>query len=132
MDQQTNRENWQTHSNEKNQRCRRKPLRPRFQMRVNTKYAPVKHVDGKPSSCTTDTSLKTEQFLDLYRYLQLTRLVEERLVNLYRQTKGGGGVFRSLCQEGTAGGTAYALERQDCITPLNCDLSAVLAKRIRP
>jgi hypothetical protein len=47
--------------------------------------------------------------LELYRYLKLTRLVEERLVNLYRQTKVVGGVFRSLGQEATAVGTAYAL-----------------------
>jgi TPP-dependent pyruvate/acetoin dehydrogenase alpha subunit len=40
--------------------------------------------------------------LELYRYLKLTRLVEERLVNLYRQTKVVGGVFRSLGQEATA------------------------------
>src|SRR5258705_3842120 len=132
MDQQSNRQNRQTPANEKNQRRRRKPMRPRFQMRVNTKYAPVKHVDGKPLSCTTDTSLKAEQFLDLYRYLQLTRLVEERLVNLYRQTKVVGGVFRSLGQEATAVGTAYALASQDFITPLIRDLGAVLVKGIRP
>jgi pyruvate dehydrogenase E1 component alpha subunit/2-oxoisovalerate dehydrogenase E1 component alpha subunit len=89
-------------------------------------------VEGKPLSCTTDTSLKAQQLLDLYRYLQLTRLVEERLVNLYRQTKVVGGVFRSLGQEATAVGTAYALEPQDFITPLIRDLGAVLVKGIRP
>ena len=67
-------------------------------MRISTKYAPRKAVDGKPLSCSTETTLKPEQHLDLYRYLKLTRLVEERLVNLYRQTKVVGGVFRSLGQ----------------------------------
>ncbi|MEA2175623.1 MAG: hypothetical protein QOD00_3215 [Blastocatellia bacterium] len=70
--------------------------------------------------------------LELYRYLKLTRMVEERLVNLYRQTKVVGGVFRSLGQEATAVGTAYALEAQDFITPLIRDLGAVLVKGIRP
>jgi pyruvate dehydrogenase E1 component alpha subunit/2-oxoisovalerate dehydrogenase E1 component alpha subunit len=83
-------------------------------------------------SCTTETTLKPEQMLELYRYLLLTRLVEERLVNLYRQTKVVGGVFRSLGQEATAVGTAYALEPQDFITPLIRDLGAVLVKGIRP
>ena len=78
-------------------------------MRISTKYAPRKTADGKPLSCTTETTLKPEQMLELYRYLKLTRLVEERLVNLYRQTKVVGGVFRSLGQEATAVGTAYAL-----------------------
>jgi len=101
-------------------------------MRVSTKYAPRKAVDGKPLSCATETTLQPEQLLDLYRYLKLTRLVEERLVNLYRQTKVVGGVFRSLGQEATAVGTAYALQPHDFITPLIRDLGAVLVKGIRP
>ena len=89
-------------------------------------------MDGKPLSCATETTLQPEQHLELYRYLKLTRLVEERLVNLYRQTKVVGGVFRSLGQEATAVGTAYALQPQDFITPLIRDLGAVLVKGIRP
>jgi len=83
-------------------------------------------------SCTSETTLKPEQLLELYRYLKLTRMVEERLVNLYRQTKVVGGVFRSLGQEATAVGSAYALRPQDFITPLIRDLGAVLVKGIRP
>ncbi len=82
--------------------------------------------------CTSETSLTNEQLLELYRYLQLTRLVEEKLVNLYRQTKVVGGVFRSLGQEATAVGTCYALAPQDFISPLIRDLGAVLVKGIRP
>jgi pyruvate dehydrogenase E1 component alpha subunit/2-oxoisovalerate dehydrogenase E1 component alpha subunit len=86
----------------------------------------------KKLTCTTDTTLTHEQMLEMYRYLKLTRLVEERLVNLYRQTKVVGGVFRSLGQEATAVGTAYALGPQDFISPLIRDLGAVLVKGIRP
>jgi pyruvate dehydrogenase E1 component alpha subunit/2-oxoisovalerate dehydrogenase E1 component alpha subunit len=82
--------------------------------------------------CTSETKLTSEQMLELYRWLQLTRLVEERLVNLYRQTKIVGGVFRSLGQEATAVGTCYALGKQDFIAPLIRDLGAVLVKGIRP
>src|ERR1044071_5602984 len=117
---------------EKGGRRRHGPRRPRFQMRVSTKYAPRRPVDGKPLSCTTETSLKPEQMLELYRYLKLTRLVEERLVNLYRQTKVVGGGFCLLGQGATAVGTAYALNPQDFITPLIRDLGAVLVKGIRP
>lgn len=106
--------------------------RPRFQMRISTSYAPRKALDDKPLSCTFETTLKPKQMLELYRYLQLTRLVEERLVNLYRQTKVVGGVFRSLGQEATAVGSAFALEPEDFITPLIRDLGAVLVKGIRP
>src|SRR5687768_18418184 len=115
-------------NNEKTKRRRRAP----FEMRINTKYAPRKVGDGQALSCTKDTSLKPDQHLELYRYLKLTRLVEERLVNLYRQTKVVGGVFRSLGQEATAVGSAYALQPHDFVTPLIRDLGAVLVKGIRP
>src|SRR5690349_21214750 len=117
---------------EKNRRRRRRPPPSRFEMRISTKYAPHKPAEGKVLTCTSETSLKSPQLLELYRYLKLTRLVEERLVNLYRQTKVVGGVFRSLGQEATAVGSAYALEQNDFITPLIRDLGAVLVKGIRP
>jgi TPP-dependent pyruvate/acetoin dehydrogenase alpha subunit len=70
--------------------------------------------------------------LDLYRYLKLTRLVEERIVNLYRQTKVVGGVYRSLGQEATAVGSADALRPDDFITPIIRDLGACFVKGTRP
>ena len=119
---------------QQNQRSnrRRGPRQPRFEMRISTKFAPPKQNDGQPLTCTSETTLKPEQMLELYRYLKLTRLVEERLVNLYRQTKVVGGVFRSLGQEATAVGSAYALQSTDFVTPLIRDLGAVLVKGIRP
>ena len=122
----------QKSSGARDARRRRGPRRPRFQMRVSTKYAPRKPSEEKPLTCTTETTLKPEQMLELYRYLKITRLVEERLVNLYRQTKVVGGVFRSLGQEATAVGSAYALQPRDFVTPLIRDLGAVLVKGIRP
>src|ERR1700687_5161479 len=65
---------------------RRRPP-PGREIRIFTKYAPRRAAEGQALSCTTDTTLKPEQLLELYRYLKLTRLFEERLVDLYRQTK---------------------------------------------
>jgi pyruvate dehydrogenase E1 component alpha subunit/2-oxoisovalerate dehydrogenase E1 component alpha subunit len=101
-------------------------------MRISTKYAPRKVGEGQQLSCTKETSLTPEQMLELYRYLKLTRLVEERIVNLYRQTKVVGGVYRSLGQEATAVGSAYALRPDDFITPIIRDLGACFVKGIRP
>jgi TPP-dependent pyruvate/acetoin dehydrogenase alpha subunit len=106
--------------------------RPGFQMRISTKYAPRKPGVGQERSCIADTMLTHQQMLELYRYLKLTRLVEERIVNLYRQTKVVGGVYRSLGQEATAVGSAYALRPDDFITPIIRDLGAVFVKGIRP
>src|SRR6059058_6222588 len=121
-------ENQKSNGNRKRGQRRRPP----FQMRINTKYAPKKVADGQALSCITGSSLTDGQMLELYRYLKLTRLVEERIVNLYRQTKVVGGVFRSLGQEATAVGSAYALKPEDFVTPLIRDLGAVLVKGIRP
>ena len=101
-------------------------------MRISTKYAPRKVGEGQARSCIKDTSLTPDQMLELYRYLKLTRLVEERIVNLYRQTKVVGGVYRSLGQEATAVGSAYALRQDDFITPIIRDLGSVFVKGIRP
>lgn len=72
--------------------------------------------------------------LDLYYYMRLTRSLEERLVNLYRQTKVVGGLFRSLGQEADAVGSAYALDRKkgDVLSPLIRNLGSMLVQGATP
>jgi len=79
-------------------------------------------------------SLSREQKLELYYYMRLTRFIEERLVNLYRQTKVVGGLFRSLGQEADAVGSAYALDRSkgDVLSPLIRNLGSMLVQGARP
>ena len=78
--------------------------------------------------------LTREQLLEIYYYLRLTRSLEERLVNLYRQTKVIGGLFRSLGQEGESVGAAYALDRTrgDFLSPLIRNLGAMLVQGATP
>lgn len=76
--------------------------------------------------------LTREQLLALYRWMRLTRTLEERLVALYRQTKVVGGLFRSLGQEGCAVGSAFALERRDVLSPLLRNLGSMLVKGAEP
>ena len=86
------------------------------------------------SQPTTDGSLSREQKLELYYYMRLTRSLEERLVNLYRQTKVVGGLFRSLGQEADAVGSAYALDRSkgDILSPLIRNLGSMLVQGAKP
>lgn len=86
----------------------------------------------KPLSCKAKTSLKKEQMVELYRYLKMTRMFDEKTVLLKKQSKLSGGVFTSLGQEATAVGTAYALEPQDFIAPLIRDIGACFVKGIEP
>jgi len=72
--------------------------------------------------------LSKSQLLELYRFMKLTRVVEEKLTNLYRQNKVVGGLYRSLGQEACAVGAAYALERGDIFTPLIRNLGAIFVR----
>src|ERR1017187_2970301 len=76
--------------------------------------------------------LSRAQLLELYRWMRLTRTLEERLVALYRQTKVIGGLFRSLGQEACSVGSAYALERRDVLSPLIRNLGSMLVKGAEP
>jgi len=82
----------------------------------------------------TTSGLGREQLLELYYYMRLTRSLEERLVNLYRQTKVVGGLFRSLGQEADAVGSAYALDRSkgDILSPLIRNLGSMLVQGAEP
>jgi TPP-dependent pyruvate/acetoin dehydrogenase alpha subunit len=82
----------------------------------------------------SDGSLTREQKLELYYFMRLTRSLEERLVNLYRQTKVIGGLFRSLGQEADAVGSAYALDRSkgDVLSPLIRNLGSMLVQGAKP
>jgi pyruvate dehydrogenase E1 component alpha subunit/2-oxoisovalerate dehydrogenase E1 component alpha subunit len=84
---------------------------------------------ARPSSL-----LSRDAKLDLYYYMRLTRSLEERLVNLYRQTKVVGGLFRSLGQEADAVGSAYALDRGkgDILSPLIRNLGSMLVQGAEP
>jgi TPP-dependent pyruvate/acetoin dehydrogenase alpha subunit len=90
-----------------------------------TSPAPAQAMDG-------DVSLTREQRLELYYWMRLTRSLEERLVNLYRQTKVVGGLFRSLGQEADAVGSAYALRKGDILSPLIRNLGSMLVKGATP
>jgi TPP-dependent pyruvate/acetoin dehydrogenase alpha subunit len=95
---------------------------------------------SRPTRITGDgaradsTSLTREQKLELYYFMRLTRSLEERLVNLYRQTKVVGGLFRSLGQEADAVGSAYALDRSkgDILSPLIRNLGSMLVQGAKP
>ena len=79
-------------------------------------------------------ALSLEQKVELYYWMRLTRSLEERLVNLYRQTKVVGGLFRSFGQEADAVGSAFALDRSagDILSPLIRNLGSMLVQGAQP
>ena len=77
-------------------------------------------------------NLTREQKIEIYRFLRLNRGAEDRLVNLYRQGKVLGGLYRSLGQEATSVGSAYALEEGDVVGPLIRNLGSVFVMGYSP
>lgn len=75
-----------------------------------------------------------KQQLEMLYYMLLTRTIEDRLEALLKQGKIVGGLFRSLGQEATAVGSAYALDKSqgDIISPLTRDLGAMLVMGALP
>jgi TPP-dependent pyruvate/acetoin dehydrogenase alpha subunit len=78
------------------------------------------------------TDLPRERQLELYHYMQLNRMVEDRLGNLYRQGKVVGGLYSSRGQEATSVGSAYALAPQDLVGPLIRNLGSMLVRGVKP
>jgi pyruvate dehydrogenase E1 component alpha subunit/2-oxoisovalerate dehydrogenase E1 component alpha subunit len=66
--------------------------------------------------------------------MRLTRSLEERQVNRYRQTRVIGGRFRSLGQAAESVGSAYALDRTrgDFLSPLIRNMGSMLVQGARP
>lgn len=73
-----------------------------------------------------------KRLLEIYSYLQLNRRIEERLALLYRQGKVVGALYRSLGQEATSVGSAYALEKDDLLSPMIRNLGSVLVRGTTP
>lgn len=87
---------------------------------------------GAAPAAAVPAGLTREQLLEIYYYLRLTRSLEERLVNLYRQSKVIGGLYRSLGQEGESVASAYALQPGDVLSPLIRNLGAMLVRGAKP
>jgi len=89
---------------------------------------------GRKAVAGIPAGLGRAQLLELYYFMRLTRSLEERLTNLYRQGKVIGGLFRSLGQEADSVGSAYALDRTagDVLSPLIRNLGSLLVMGARP
>ncbi|HEX3529678.1 MAG TPA: thiamine pyrophosphate-dependent dehydrogenase E1 component subunit alpha [Thermoanaerobaculia bacterium] len=100
--------------------------------KLSKNWGPLHPTVEEPAERLAKTSLPPERQLELYRFLKLNRMTEDRLGNLYRQNKVVGGLYASRGQEATSVGAAYALEPQDFIGPLIRNLGAMLVRGVKP
>jgi TPP-dependent pyruvate/acetoin dehydrogenase alpha subunit len=99
--------------------------------RLGKSWGPLHPVVEKAETLAR-TDLSREQQLEVYRFLKLNRMTEDRLGNLYRQGKVVGGLYSSRGQEAVSVGSAYAMEPQDVLGPLIRNLGAMFVRGVQP
>lgn len=77
-------------------------------------------------------SLKASDLRRLLRFMLLTRGLEERLERMLKQGEVVGSLYRSLGQEATPVGSAFALQAEDWLSPSLRDLGALLVRGLPP
>jgi pyruvate dehydrogenase E1 component alpha subunit len=79
-----------------------------------------------------ETSLTTEQQLELIYWMRLTRTFDERMVALWKQGRGLGGTFSQRGHEAISVGAGYALGPQDVVAPMHRDLGTFFVRGMTP
>jgi pyruvate dehydrogenase E1 component alpha subunit/2-oxoisovalerate dehydrogenase E1 component alpha subunit len=93
----------------------------------------VQNADAATAIAARDMS--REDIRQIYGHLQRTRQVEQVLAHLYRQNLVIGGLYRSLGQEASAVGSAWALRRRadgtgDVLAPAIRNLGSLLNAKL--
>ncbi|HEX2205930.1 MAG TPA: thiamine pyrophosphate-dependent dehydrogenase E1 component subunit alpha [Longimicrobium sp.] len=97
----------------------------------------AKRTKAAPRAAAPPHGLTREQLLEMYRFVRLTRALEEKLETLFKQGRVVGGLFRSLGQEGESVASAFALRRRDdgtgdMLSPLIRNLGSMLTIGTKP
>jgi pyruvate dehydrogenase E1 component alpha subunit/2-oxoisovalerate dehydrogenase E1 component alpha subunit len=100
--------------------------------KLSKNWGPLHPPVEEPVERLAKTGLPPERQLELYRFMKLNRMTEDRLGSLYRQNKVVGGLYSSRGQEATSVGSAYALAPQDFVGPLIRNLGTMLVRGVKP
>lgn len=76
--------------------------------------------------------MTTETRLAFYRWMQLTRTFDERMLAYWKQGRGVGGTFSQRGHEAISVGAASALGPDDVVSPMHRDLGAYLLRGFTP
>ena len=100
--------------------------------KLSRNWGPLHPAVEEPAERLAKTDLSRERQLEIYRYLKLNRMTEDRLSNLYRQGKVVGGLYSSRGQEAVSVGSAYALGPQDVVGPIIRNLGTMFVRGVQP
>ncbi len=77
-------------------------------------------------------SLSDEELIQVYEWMKLTRVLDDRIVSLWKQGRGVGSTFSGRGHEAIAVGASYALGPDDVVAPMHRDLGCYLVRGITP
>ena len=77
-------------------------------------------------------ALTTEQKLEIFYWMVLTRTFDEGMVSLWKQGRGLGGTFSQRGHEAVSVGSAFALAPEDIIAPMHRDIGAYFLRGLTP
>ena len=77
-------------------------------------------------------ALTTEQKLEIFYWMVLTRTFDEGMISLWKQGRGLGGTFSERGHEAVSVGSAYALAPEDIIAPMHRDIGAYFLRGLTP
>jgi pyruvate dehydrogenase E1 component alpha subunit len=78
------------------------------------------------------TNLTNRQRLDLYRWMRLTRTLDDTMVAMWKQGRGLGGTFSGRGHEAISVTMGMALGPDDVIAPMHRDVGAYLVRGMTP
>lgn len=81
---------------------------------------------------TPETILTPAQQLELYYWMRLTRIFDDRMLAHWKQGRGVGGTFSQRGHEAISIGAGYALGPDDIVAPMHRDLGTFLLRGITP
>lgn len=78
------------------------------------------------------TPLPDEVCLELYRWMRLTRTMDNQLVSMWKQGRGVGATFNQRGHEAISVGAGAALRPEDVVAPMHRDLGCYLIRGLTP
>ena len=77
-------------------------------------------------------TLTNEQRIELYRWMRLTRTLDDRIVAMWKQGRGVGGTFSGKGHEAIAVSGGFATAPDDIVAPMHRDLGCYLVRGMSP
>ena len=87
---------------------------------------------GEADSSNSHSTLTASQRLEIYRWLRLTRTLDDQIMTMWKQGRGMGGTFSGRGHEAIAVGATYPLASDDVVAPMHRDLGSYLVRGLTP